>query len=88
MSTTDRISIIKQRLQNAFSPTHLEIRDDSAKHQGHAGSQGGAGHYTIFIEADCFEGQSRIAMHREIYRVLDDMIPGQIHALQIVNAKT
>ncbi len=85
MNTIDRIPFIKQRLQAAFSPIRLEVQDDSAKHKGHAGSQGGAGHYTIFIEADCFKGKSRVAIHREIYQVLNDMIPEQIHALQIKN---
>jgi BolA protein len=78
-------NIIKNRLQMAFSPTQLEVQDDSAQHQGHAGSQSGAGHYTIFIAADCFRGLSRVAIHREIYRVLNDLIPEQIHALQIKN---
>lgn len=83
MSTFDRISLIQQRLQTAFSPTLIEVQDDSAQHKGHAGSQGGAGHYTVIIQADCFKGLSRIEVHREIYRVLQDMIPEQIHALQI-----
>lgn len=83
MKTSDRISQIQQRLQMAFSPTLIEVQDDSAKHQGHAGSHGGAGHYTVIIQADCFKELSRIEMHREIYRVLKDMMPEEIHALQI-----
>ncbi len=83
MNTPDRMILIKQRLQTAFSPTRVEVQDDSAQHKGHAGSRDGAGHYTVFIEADCFKGLSRIEIHREIYRVLSDMIPEQIHALQI-----
>jgi BolA protein len=79
----DRHDIIKQRLQNAFSPTHLEVHDDSEQHKGHAGSQGGAGHYTVIIAAECFKDKSRIAVHREIYHLLDDMVPDQIHALKI-----
>jgi BolA protein len=79
----DRISLIRDRLQNAFSPSHLEVHDDSELHKGHAGSQGGAGHYTIVIAADCFKGKSRVAVHREVYKVLEDLIPQQIHALRI-----
>ncbi len=78
-----RVATIHQRLQDAFSPTKLEIIDDSEHHKGHAGSQGGAGHYTVIITASCFDGKSRIAVHREIYQVLNDLIPGQIHALKI-----
>lgn len=74
---------IYELLQNAFVPTQLEIVDDSAKHAGHAGNVNGAGHYTIVIAADCFKNKSRIAIHREIYAVLSDLIPSEIHALQI-----
>ncbi|MCD6038823.1 MAG: hypothetical protein K0S27_223 [Gammaproteobacteria bacterium] len=83
MNSTNRLNLIKQRLQAAFSPAYLEIQDDSQLHKGHAGSQNGAGHYTIIIRGDCFKNKSRIAVHREIYQVLADMIPTQIHALQI-----
>ena len=81
--TAHRIELIKTRLQNKFSPTHLEVIDDSAKHAGHAGAQGGAGHYTVIISAEYFSKISRVAAHREIYQVLNDLIPHEIHALQI-----
>ncbi len=83
MTSSNRIATIKQRLLTAFSPAQLEVQDDSAQHAGHAGSQGGAGHYTVIIAADCFKDKTRIAVHREIYDVLADMIPEQIHALRI-----
>lgn len=84
MTNTDsRLQMIRDRLQQAFNPTHLEIIDDSAKHVGHVGSQGGAGHYTVIIGSDQFKNQSRISVHRQIYAVLNDMIPHEIHALQI-----
>lgn len=83
MNTKDRINIITERLQNAFSPTQLEVIDDSHKHIGHAGAQGGAGHYTVIIHSDMFSNKSRVDVHREIYRTLNDMIPHEIHALQI-----
>ena len=83
MLVSKRIDVIKQRLEQAFSPVHLDVIDDSEKHKGHAGSQGGAGHYTVIIAADCFAGKSRLNIHREIYAVLDDLIPHEIHALVI-----
>jgi len=78
------IDIIHERLQQHFSPTLLEVQDDSARHQGHAGSANGAGHYTVIIRALCFENQSRLEVHRAIYQVLSDLIPDKIHALSIV----
>jgi len=77
------MQIIQQRLEQAFSPSQLEVIDDSEKHKGHVGSQGGAGHYTVMIGASCFLGKSRVMIHREIYAVLADMIPHEIHALRI-----
>jgi BolA protein len=79
----DRLEAIRERLQNAFSPESLEVIDDSEKHKGHAGAQGGAGHYSIIISAACFQKKSRIESHRMIYEVLNDLIPHEIHALKI-----
>lgn len=84
MNILNRAYIIEQRLQDAFSPAELKVQDDSAQHVGHAGSRDGAGHYTIFISANCFKDKSRVEIHREIYQVLSDMIPQQIHALRII----
>ncbi len=83
MDPFDRVSLIRQRLQAAFAPSRMDVQDDSALHKGHAGSQNGAGHYTVIIEADSLKGLSRIELHRAIYQALNDMIPEQIHALQI-----
>jgi BolA family transcriptional regulator, general stress-responsive regulator len=83
LSPEKRKRVIYEQLKHAFQPTMLEVIDESAKHRGHAGSAGGAGHYTIIMAAECFKNKSRVLIHREIYAVLDDLIPSQIHALQI-----
>lgn len=83
MTATDRISMMKQRLNAAFQPTHLDIRDDSAQHRGHVGARGGAGHYTLTIASPVFVGKSRIEAHRLIYGEFSDWIPHEIHALSI-----
>lgn len=83
MTSEQRIEIIRKRLQENFQPNQLEIVDDSHKHIGHVGSRDGAGHYTVVISADIFKNKSRVDVHREVYRVLDDLIPREIHALRI-----
>jgi BolA family transcriptional regulator, general stress-responsive regulator len=83
MTTLNRRSIIEDRLQKAFSPNHLEVIDESNKHIGHAGHQGGERHFAVVIKADCFNDLSRINAHRQIYALFDDMMPDQIHALRI-----
>jgi len=81
--TSDRVTAIRERLQHAFVPDRLEIRDDSALHAGHAGARDGAGHYAVTIRAEAFRGCSRIECHRLVYKAVEDMMPSQIHALSI-----
>lgn len=84
---TDRKTIIRERLMEAFNPTCLDIEDQSHLHVGHEGAKNGAGHFAVYIEASAFEGKTQIQRHRMIYGVLDDLIPNEIHALAI-KAKT
>ena len=83
MNTENRAAIIKTRLQQAFAPTYLEVIDESDKHIGHAGHQGGGRHFAIIISAAKLENSSRIEAHRKIYALFEDMIPAKIHALKI-----
>jgi len=80
MSRTDRIHAL---LTEALQPLHLEVVDDSAKHAGHAGAQGGAGHYRVRILSERFRGLAVLARHRLVYESLRSMIPQEIHALSI-----
>ena len=83
MSSTDRLTLMTERLKKAFSPIHLEIVDDGHQHVGHAGNQGRAGYYTVIIQADALQGLSRVKAHQAVYGVLGDLIPAEIHALSI-----
>jgi BolA protein len=83
MERAERLKIITERLQQGFLPEKLEVIDDSDQHIGHAGSKDGAGHYTVIILAEALKNKSRIEAHREIYQVLDDLIPHEVHALRI-----
>ena len=79
----DRVTVIRSRLQQAFEPERLDVRDDSALHAGHAGARDGAGHYAVTIRAEAFRGRSRIQCHRMVYEALADLMPKEIHALSI-----
>jgi BolA protein len=83
MTPAERIASMEERLRSAFSPSSLEIIDDSWRHKGHEGSRDGAGHYTVIIATPHFANKSRIDAHREIYALLNDLIPHEVHALQI-----
>lgn len=75
---------IRQRLEAAFSPSLLDVSNDSASHRGHAGDDGtGESHFTVTIVADAFAGVSRLQRQRMVNRALGDL-PGQrVHALAI-----
>lgn len=79
---TDRIALIRSRLA-PLDPVDLDIRDDSHLHAGHAGAQGGAGHYHVRIVSSHFAGLRPVACHRLVYDLLHDLIPHPIHALAL-----
>ncbi|HEY7384989.1 MAG TPA: BolA family protein [Beijerinckiaceae bacterium] len=70
-------------LEAAFAPARVAVEDDSARHAGHAGAQGGAGHFRVHIESQAFSGRGRLERHRMVYEALAAMLPGEIHALNI-----
>ena len=75
---------IRDILTEAFSPSTLEILDDSHKHAGHAGARPeGETHYTIKITSPKFEGQSRVATQRAILAALKPEFETGLHALSI-----
>ncbi len=80
--TRDRIH---EKLVDAFSPTTLEIVDESQKHAGHAGARpGGETHFRVRVVSDAFLGQNRVTRHRSVYAVLEDeMKDGGVHALAL-----
>lgn len=79
----NREDTLRQRLQAAFSPSRLEIVDDSQRHAGHAGARGGGGHFRVLIVSAAFVGQSPLARHRAVYAALDGLLQSEIHALAI-----
>jgi BolA protein len=80
---SQRVDLIRQRLNSALSPLHLSIQDESAKHAGHAGAAGGGGHYRIAIVCSQFVAMSRVQRHRLVYNALADVLQRDIHALSI-----
>jgi len=75
------IDVLRERLAQ-LSPTALEIRDDSARHAGHAGAKSG-GHYAVSIVATRFAGLSTMQRHRLVYDAVGDLVQQGIHALSI-----
>lgn len=79
----NRSTLIETRLQQAFAPTYLEVIDESDKHLGHAGHQGGGRHFAVIIASASFQTLTRVQAHRQIYALFTDLMPDKIHALRI-----
>ncbi|MEN8196392.1 MAG: BolA family protein [Pseudomonadota bacterium] len=81
MSITERIN---KKLTEAFSPSVLDVVDESAKHKGHGGwREGGETHFHVTVVADAFEGKSRVDRQRMVYALLADEMAERVHALAL-----
>lgn len=75
---------IVEKLSLKFSPTHLEVLDESERHRGHGGSRPeGETHFRVRIAAVQFAGLTRLAQHRAVMGALDAELKGGVHALAI-----
>lgn len=72
-----------ERLRSGLAAEHVALEDESARHVGHEGARGGAGHYAVVVVAARFVGLDQAARHRAVYAAVRDMMPAEIHALSI-----
>lgn len=73
---------IERKLRAALSPSRFELRDDSARHAGHAHA-GVESHFDLTIEAPAFAGLTRLARQRLVMTALEEELAGPVHALAI-----
>ena len=72
------------KLEKAFAPEQLVLKDESHLHAGHAGARvEGETHFRLEIVADAFAGLSRLECQRRVHAVLADELVGPVHALAI-----
>jgi BolA protein len=64
--TADRLQQIQERLTAEFAPLHLQVKDQSHLHVGHAGARDGMGHFEATIVADAFAGKQCVFTGRAI----------------------
>ena len=75
---------ITRRLTQALAPTHLDVRNDSDRHRGHAGHDGsGESHFSVEIVSPRFTGMNRVDRQRAVNAALADLLEQRIHALAI-----
>lgn len=77
-------SLVRSKLQNALSPTFLEIVNESYKHSVPKGSES---HFKVVVVSAAFEGKTLVQMHRLVNQTLAEELKESIHALSI-QAKT
>jgi BolA protein len=82
MTTSERVEKLRQVLTARLAPVSLEIRDDSAKHAGHAGAREG-GHFSVVVVSDQFAGRTRMQRHQLVYQAVSELMRTDIHALSI-----
>lgn len=83
IDNAQRIEQMLVKLKDALETQEVDITDDSHLHAGHAGAKSGAGHFTVTVVSDRFDGLNPVARHRLVYEALDDMMGPDIHALAI-----
>jgi BolA protein len=79
---------MRQKLTAAFAPQVLEVRDESARHAGHAGAtredgSHGETHFHVRLVSAAFEGLSRVERQRRNHAVLEQELKATVHALSL-----
>jgi BolA family transcriptional regulator, general stress-responsive regulator len=78
----NRVDKIRAKLEAELKPEVLNIIDESHLHAGHK-SAGGLGHFKVEIRSNVLDGMNMVKAHQEIYKVLDELMQTDIHALSI-----
>lgn len=71
---------ITSKLEQALSPQHLEIINESHMHNVPDGSES---HFKVIIVSDVFKDKMLVARHRLVNKALEQELKGAIHALAL-----
>jgi stress-induced morphogen len=77
VSTQDTITT---KLRAAFTPLHLDVENESAKHNVPKGSET---HFKVLVVSAAFEGKGPVDRHRLIHEVLREELRTGVHALSL-----
>ena len=77
-------TLIHSKIISVLSPSHVEIVNESFKHNVPKGSES---HFKVLVVSDVFEGKSLVERHRMVNHCLGEELKSSIHALSI-QAKT
>ncbi|CAG7938662.1 unnamed protein product [Penicillium nalgiovense] len=87
-SSTPLEDVMRDKIVHAFTPSNLEIRNDSHLHAHHAAMEGSTSketHFHVTIVSDSFESKMQPARHRMVYALFKEEMAreGGLHALQL-----
>ncbi len=71
---------ITEKLNEALSPAHLDVVNESHMHSVPPGSES---HFKVVVVSERFQGLPLVRRHMEVNRVLADELKGGIHALSM-----
>ncbi len=75
---------IKHLLEKEFSPTHLQVVNESHKHAGHAGDDGsGQTHFKLKVVSVDFGGKSRVQRQRLVNQAIGGLFDEGLHAVSM-----
>jgi BolA protein len=84
---TTRAQRIEDILTASFPPETFELRDESARHAGHAGRMGlpadAETHFHVTLVSDAFAGVSRVERSRRVHDLLAAEFSTGLHALSL-----
>lgn len=75
-----RQQTIRERLQAALSPEHLEVINESHMHSGPPNRET---HFKVVLVSPLFEGKRSVQRHQAIYAELGDELRSGLHALAL-----
>ncbi len=73
---------IEGKLRDRFSPSVLEVINESSMHSVPKGSET---HFKVVVVSDAFEGKGLVERHRLVYDTVGEEMRGGVHALTITS---
>ncbi len=71
---------IEEKITASLAPTHLQVVNESHKHNVPAGSES---HFKLVIVSGGFEGKSLLQRHQAVNGILQEELKRDIHALSL-----
>jgi BolA protein len=71
-------TLIETKLNAAFSPSHLQVENESFMHSVPTGSES---HFKLVVVSSLFEGKRQVQRQQAVYAVLAEALAAGVHAL-------